>query len=69
MAPQLDQHYWGEVAHAEVLRDELLALHGSNTPQDLNLRQTLSAELNSLEAHLQRELSEAAFLAVGHRST
>jgi hypothetical protein len=67
MSSGLDTHYWNETAHAECLRDALLALVDDYSKQGKERRALLAAELAAFEAHMQRELSEAAFLGVGHR--
>ena len=64
---ELDTHYWEHVEGAEVLVAALATLAGENSPQALSRRQVLALELLAIEAHIERELYEAASLAVGHR--
>lgn len=65
--PDMSAHYWACVEHADLLREELCAAHADDTLQGRDKRLTLATELLALEAHLLRELLEAAGLGVGHR--
>lgn len=68
-AQRMDQHYLDHVAAAEALEEELEAMHGDDSPTGRDRRRTVAAEVLAVEAHLQRELAEAAALAIGHRVT